>query len=182
MSDHLRVVCAKLGIKLVHAQPFHSWSKGKIERFFGTVQRDFEAALCLAPVASLAELNQRFWQWLEQEYHQRPHAGLNGESPAARFAARSQAIRTLPAAQDLEAMFLAAAKRRVRMDATVSLEGHLWEVATHLRGQLITLHYDPFTWKRVEVYNAQGQWIGPALRCNKQLNSSTYGPKEDYEF
>jgi transposase InsO family protein len=182
VSDHLKVVCAQLGIKLAHAQPYHSWSKGKIERFFGTVHRDFEAGLCLAPVGSLDELNQRFWRWLEERYHQRPHAGLNGESPAARFAARSQAVRLLPAAQDLEALFLAVTKRRVRMDATISLEGQLWEVPSHLRGQLLTLHYDPFTWKRVEIYNVQGQWLGRAQRCNKQINGSTYGPKADYEF
>jgi transposase InsO family protein len=37
-SQHLAVVCANLGIRLIHAKPYHSWSKGKIERFFSTVQ------------------------------------------------------------------------------------------------------------------------------------------------
>jgi putative transposase len=183
VSDHLKVVCAKLGIKLLHAQPYHAWSKGKIERFFGSVQRDFEAALCLAPVHSLPELNERFWQWLEREYHQHPHAGLQGESPAARFAARSQAVRTLPVGEDLDQLFLAAAQRRVRLDATISLEGQLWEVPTHLRGQLITVQYDPFTWQRVDVYDPQGRRIGRATRCNKQLNGTTYERKAvDNEF
>ena len=178
VSDHLKVVCANLGIGLLHAQPYHSWSKGKIERFFGTVQRDFEAGLCLSPVHSLEDLNQRFWRWLEESYHQRPHAGLAGESPAA----RSQAVRTLPAGKDVEGLFLALATRRVRMDATVSLEGELWEVPAHLRGQVISLYYDPFGWKRVDIYDPQGRLIGQARRCNKQLNSATFEPKEKYEF
>jgi len=175
VSDHLKVVCANLGIKLLHAQPYHSWSKGKIERFLGHVQSDFEAALCLAPVHSLEQLNERFWQWLEQAYHQRSHAGLNGENPATRFAARCQAVRPLAATLDVEGLFLAQTRRRVRMDATVSLEGQLWEVPVHLRGQMVVLCYDPFTWKRVDIQDAQGRLLGRAVRCNKQLNSQTGG-------
>ena len=183
VSDHLKVVCANLGIKLLHAQPYHSWSKGKIERFFGTVQRDFEAGLGLEPARTLEDLNQRFWKWLEESYHQRPHAGLEGESPAARFAARSQAVRVLRAHEDLEGLFLARAARRVRADATVSLEGRLWEVPVHLRGQTITLHYDPFGWKRVDIYGPNGRLAGAARRCDKQVNSVTcQARKDEYEF
>jgi transposase InsO family protein len=182
VSDHLKVVCANLGIKLLHAQPYHSWSKGKIERFLGTVQRDFEAGLALEPVRTLAELNQRFWRWLEESYHQRPHAGLNGQSPAARFAARSQAVRALAGLEDVEGLFLARATRRVRQDATLSLEGQLWEVPAHLRGQILTLRYDPFGWQRVDLYDPAGRRIGSARRCDKQVNSLTQRPQENYEF
>ena len=31
-NDHARVVCASLGIRLLHAKPYHAWSKGKAER------------------------------------------------------------------------------------------------------------------------------------------------------
>jgi len=40
--------------------------------------------------------------------------------------------------------------RRVRKDATISLGGALWEVATHLR-VVINVHFDPIQWTRVEV-------------------------------
>ena len=45
--SHLRAVCANLRIHLLHARPYAAWSKGKIERFFQTLQRDFEARLRL---------------------------------------------------------------------------------------------------------------------------------------
>ena len=37
-----------LGIRLLHAKPYHAWSKGKVERFTGTIQRDFELTLRLS--------------------------------------------------------------------------------------------------------------------------------------
>jgi transposase InsO family protein len=37
-SQHLAVVCAKLGIALIHARPYRPQGKGKIERWFKTVR------------------------------------------------------------------------------------------------------------------------------------------------
>ena len=53
---------------------------------------------------------------------------------------------------DVEALFLSRTHRRVRRDATLSLEGRIWEVPVALRGREIQVHYDPFNWKRVELY------------------------------
>lgn len=80
-SQHLGIVCANLGLRLLHCKPYHSWSKGKIERFFLTVQTQFQPTLLFEPVRSLDALNRRFWQWLETAYHQREHGALAGESP-----------------------------------------------------------------------------------------------------
>jgi transposase InsO family protein len=41
-SDHTRIICANLGIRLLHAKPYHAWSKGKVERLFRTIQQGFE--------------------------------------------------------------------------------------------------------------------------------------------
>ncbi|KIO65051.1 hypothetical protein B4166_2807 [Caldibacillus thermoamylovorans] len=30
---------------------------------------------------SLEELNERFWRWLEEDYHRRTHASLDGKTP-----------------------------------------------------------------------------------------------------
>jgi transposase InsO family protein len=43
------VVCANLKIKLIHARPSAAWSRGKIERFFRTVQDDFQSRLRTEP-------------------------------------------------------------------------------------------------------------------------------------
>ena len=181
VSRHLAVVCANLEIKLIHAKPYHAWSKGKQERFYSTVQQNFEQRLVFSPVHNLAELNQRFWRWLEEEYHQRPHSSLEGQSPSERFAQRSQGLRLLPANLDVEALFLAQTTRRVRQDATFSLEGILWEVPASLRGHTVDIHYDPFGWNRVEIYMRE-EFICKAHRCDKQRNAQTFKTEDLNDF
>ena len=168
-----------MGVRLLHAKPYAAWSKGKIERFFSTVQSDFEQRLVFAPAQSLTDLNQRFWHWLETEYHQREHGSLEGQSPAVRFQERSAHLRVLPADLDVAALFLNRVRRRVRRDATISLEGQIWEVPVALRGREIEVHYDPFAFRRVDLY-WEGQKVGQAHRCDKQLNARSF-PLENYE-
>jgi transposase InsO family protein len=178
-SSHLQIVCANLGVRLCHARPYAAWSKGKMERWFQTLQMDFEARLVIDPARSLEELNARLWRWIEAQYHQRPHSALGGQTPAERFAQRSLHLRTADSQTDWEALFLSRAARRVRLDATFSLEGQLWEAPTYLRGQLIQARFNPFDWKRVEIW-FDGKYAAAARRCDKQLNSKTYTDR-DYE-
>ena len=49
----------------------------------------------------------------------------------------------------------------------------------HLRGRLIEVRFDPFEWRRVEIWT-DNQFAGLARRCDKQLNSKTYTDR-DYE-
>ena len=178
-SHHLQVVCANLGVRLCHAKPYAAWSKGKIERWFRTLQMDFEARLIIEPAHSLEELNARLWRWIEAEYHQRPHSALEGQTPAERFAQRALKLRTADPHTDWEALFLSRAERRVRLDATFSLQGQLWEVPVHLRGQVIEVRFNPFDWQRVEIW-FRGQYVTAARHCDKQLNAKTYTDR-DYE-
>ena len=178
-SYHLQIVCANLGVRLCHARPFAAWSKGKQERWFRTLQMDFEARLVIDPVHNLEELNTRLWRWIESEYHQRVHSALEGQTPAQRFAQRAVNLRTADAQTDWEALFLSRAQRRVRLDATFSLEGQLWEAPVYLRGQLIQVRFDPFGWRRVEIW-WHDNYVGRAHRCDKQLNSKTYTDR-DYD-
>ena len=180
ISEHLRTVCANFGIRLIHAKPYAAWSKGKIERFFLTVQSDFEQRLVFAPVADLAELNKRFWRWLECEYNNRAHRALEGASPRQRFQDRGEGLRPIPAGMDVEGLFLLRTRRRVRRDATISIAGTLWEVPPACRGRVLDVHYDPFRWTRVELY-VEGRKVGDARRCDKNLNAHSFG-LENYDF
>lgn len=37
INNHTRIVCANLGIRLLHAKPYAAWSKGKVERCIHTI-------------------------------------------------------------------------------------------------------------------------------------------------
>lgn len=178
-SLHLGIVCANLGIRLLHAKPYHAWSKGKIERLFFTVQSQFLPTLAFEPANSIEEMNRRFWRWAETDYNQREHAALGAESPAQRFARLGPHLRLLEAQVDVDRLFLMRLERRVRKDATFSLAGTFWEVPAHLRGQLIRVHFDPIAYSRVEIWLGE-RYIGRARRCDKQRNSQLHS-SNDYD-
>ena len=175
INDHTRVICANLSIRLLHAKPYHAWSKGKIERFFYTVQRDFEASLRLPgqQAASLEELNARLADWLQTVYHVRRHEGID-MSPQERFARGSAQARPLDRHLDLERLFYAQELRRVRKDGTVRLNNDLYEVDLALRGLEVRLRFDPWSMARVEV-DYRGQSFGLARKVDRHLNSQFQG-------
>ncbi len=178
-SEHLRTVCANFGIQLIHAKPYAAWSKGKIERFFRTVQTDFEQRLVFEPAKNLEDLNLRFWRWLESEYHQRVHRSLNGQSPQTRFVERSKGLRSIPPQMDVDGLFLKRILRRVRRDATISIDGRMFEVPVSLRGRKVEVRFDPFAYNRIELYVDQ-RHVGNATELDKQLNAHTYN-RRDYD-
>jgi hypothetical protein len=69
--------------------------------------------------------------------------------------------------------------QRARLDATLSLEGGLWEVSIHLCECQVELHYDPFDWSRVEIWYRE-RFVALARCCDKHLNAKTYS-FHDYE-
>lgn len=178
-SRHVQTICAALGITLIHHKPYHAWSKGKIERWFLTVQHDFEQRLIFNPVCSIEGLNSRFWQWVNAEYHQRPHGALAGQPPGTRFAERAGQLRVIYDGMDLPGLFLARTTRRVRRDATISLAGKIFETPVALRGREVEVRYDPFAFARVEIW-LNNRFIANAKLCDKYLNSRTFD-KENYE-
>ena len=142
-SQHLALICAKLGIALIHARPHQPAGKGKIERFFRTVRGQLLSSLTPPDTASLEALNRRLWAYLEGEYHQSPHRGLDGRTPLEQWALSAGEVRYLDADVDLDDLFLFEAKRRVMNDRTLSLNGRLYEVDPLLVGQTVTVRYDP---------------------------------------
>jgi putative transposase len=142
-SQQLALVCAKLGIALIHARPYRPQGKGKIERWFKTVRAQLLTRLSAQDTGSLAALNRRLWAWVEGEYHHSPHRGLNGATPLQQWALSGEAVHFPEPGLDLEDLFLFEAQRSVQKDRTVSLNGVLYEVDAALIGEKVTLRFDP---------------------------------------
>jgi transposase InsO family protein len=142
-SQHLSLVCAKLGIALIHARPYHPQGKGKIERFFRTVRAQVLTRLSPEDTASLTAMNRRLAAWIEGEYHHTPHRGLAGLTPLEQWAQTGAGVRFPEPGLDLTDLFLFEAKRKVQKDRTVSLNGVVYEVDAALVGETVTLRFDP---------------------------------------
>lgn len=148
-SDTLHFACAGLGILLTHTGPYDPASKGKIERFFGTVKTRFYPLLKAQPATSLKELNHRFWQWLEEDYHRKPHSSLDGKTPLEVYLSQASQVRLIEDPAILDSLLLKREYRKVKHDGTFSLNGRLYEVPERFIGQRIEIRYDE---QKVFVY------------------------------
>jgi hypothetical protein len=169
-SQHLALVCAKLGIALIHARPYAPQGKGKMERWFRTVRMQLMPIIEAAAPLSLETMNRKLAAWVEGEYHHAPHRGLGGETPSDRWAARSEHVK-MPGSEVGEC-FLFDQKRRVARDRTVTLDGVAFEVDAALVGQSVTLRYDPArapNKRTIEVWH-QGKRIEIARRLDALSN------------
>ena len=142
-SRRLAIICAKLGIALIHATPYQPAGKGKVERYIRTCRQRFLPTLTDADRTSLDSLNRCLAAWVEGEYHHTPHRGLDRMTPLDKWAACSSRVDLIGHDVDLDDLFLKEASRRVNKDRTVSLDNRLYEVAVELVGRQVTLRFDP---------------------------------------
>jgi putative transposase len=169
--------CAKLGIRLTHSTPGRPQGRGKIERFFRTVNDQFlveigpaadtlavdgDASPVADPAAGLLQLNRLFTAWVEQVYHRAWHSET-GQTPLGRWATGwGEAVPAQPTAADLSEAFLWETARTVRKNATVSLHSNTYQVEDVLIGRKVELVFDPFDLTRIQV-RYQGQAMGVAV-------------------
>jgi putative transposase len=180
VNHHARTVCANLGIRLLHARPYHAWSKGKVERLIRTIQGDFEATLRLegGSVHSLCELNTALSRWIATTYHLRPH-GSTGMSPHERFKRAGHPLRMIEEPDKIAPLFYTRIERTVRKDGTVALGRKLFEVSLALRALKVELRYDPLLFESVEVWH-RGSFHGVARPADLHINSQTYNKTNNY--
>jgi transposase InsO family protein len=170
-SQQLALVCARLGVALIHARPYQPQGKGKMERWFRTARAQLLSRLAPADTDSLETLNRRLWAWVEGEYHLTPHRGLEDQTPLDRWAMSADQVRLPGPGLDLDALFLFEAKRRVQRDRTVSLNGTLFEADAALVGQVVTLRYDPGlpASRGIEIWH-EGRFVARATPLDAYAN------------
>jgi putative transposase len=147
----LRLLCARLGIHLVHSRPGDAPSKGKIERVWRTLRGQLIERLDLERVTTIDEFNLRLWTWVETEYHHQPHSSLSGRTPLEVWESDADKIRWVEDHQQLEQNFYGEVERFARNDSTVQWRGVFYEVPPYLRCQRVRLRYALLDSTRVSV-------------------------------
>jgi len=141
IATSLRLICADLGIHLLHAGVQDAEAKGVIERWHRTWREEVGDELPDTPLP-LAELNAKHWAWLGAEYHVRGH-DTTRRAPREHLLAEAQEIRSVPHSTDLDEVFLHREERVVRKDGTVRFRGGFLEVRADLGRKLVELRFDP---------------------------------------
>ena len=146
--------CAQLGIDVAHSKPYVSEGRGVIERFNRTVKEAFEVEVRLRPEPpTLDELNQFWWAWLDERYHQRVHSEID-EPPRERWLRlleTAQVRRADPALVD-ELLRLQAKRTVHAKTSAVEVCGVRFVVDTALRRRRVSVLYDPHDLSSVLVF------------------------------
>lgn len=168
-SQHLSLVCAKLGITLIHARAYHAAAKGKIERWFRTIRLQFLPMLTKKDMLSLATMNRALWIYIEIEYHRTRHRILS-ETPLDCWAKIGQRVRYPEPGVDLTDLFLFESKRKVQKDRTVSLHGMVYEIDASLVGETVILRYNPAEQGKIIEVCHNNQFIQEAKLVDTYAN------------
>lgn len=154
-SHHLARVLARLNVRLSHSKPGRPAGRGKIEKFFRYVDTSFlpeaMALINSGRLATLAELNELFWAWLEVAYNGKKHRAT-GQTPSERFALDPTPLVRIDPVR-LREIFLWEEARTVDKTGCFALHGNTYEVGSHLTRRRVLLRYDPYDLGRIEVWH-----------------------------
>ena len=140
-TQQLALICAGFGCSVVHARPYHAAGKGKQERFFRTVRTRFLSTID-AENTTLEDLNERYWRWLEEDYHRKKHSSL-GKTPLEFWMEQSDRIEHIGDPAVVDALFLLRITRKVRSNAALQVNNVIYETDYSLAGSRVEVRYEP---------------------------------------
>ena len=175
-AQALKRACYRLGVGLLHRAVGDPATGGIIERFFETVQSQFEAEVRAGDLLSIERLNEAFAAWLEVVYHRNPNSET-GQTPRQRYDQRLIAIRHA----DMEAVaesFLQQAERTVdKTFSDIRLENRFYKVDPKLRGDRLRVRYDlrgPV--EEILLYSLKDEYLGKGL-VHQREEGQDLGPE-----
>lgn len=150
-NDQLSMICASIGVTLIHAAPYSAKSKGKIERSFRTIKDNWINGVDWNDFDSLGTLNIAFNKFLNEKYTNNVHSALD-MTPRERYLKDKTKIKFIPS-EKLDAHFLHRVTRRVNNDSTIPLNKCIFEVPQKYIGQKINVRYSPTSLQEAYIFN-----------------------------
>ena len=149
-NKQLSLICATLGIELIHAKPYSPESKAKIERSFRTIKDGWMRCTDWNEFTNLEDVKRSLQTFLYNKYINQVHSSTN-ETPNARWH-NEYANVTFLDNTFIDESFLHKIERKVRNDRTVKIENQYYEVPFKYVGQTIELRYNPNNLDEIYVF------------------------------
>jgi putative transposase len=161
-SRHIEQVCAELKIQLIFSTVAQPRGRGRIERFFGTLNTSCLADLpgyiaSEGPPAkarlTLAEFEAALRHYILQTYHHAPHS-MTGEGPQARWSGGGFLPHMPMSLEQLDLLLLTVIRpRQVHRDGIrfQSLR-YIDPTLAAFVGEAVTIRYDPADIAEIRVY------------------------------
>ncbi len=183
LSHHVEQLTQELHVMLQPCAPHHPQQKGIVERFFGTlntrlwakqpgyvasntVERDPNAK----GILTLDELEERFWDFIDNEYHQEVHSQIH-ETPIEYWTKRCYAEPADP--RLLDVLLKEPTERTVFKDGIHHDTRIYWNAAfATIVGERVLVREEPLYRPpdEIEVFSLKKEWI-----CTAIATDSTQG-------
>lgn len=186
MSPESLDLCTHLGVKTVFATPYRPQAKAHIERWFGTVARQFspempgwcgaepeerpagfdEQKLCKqGKLLGLVEFAERFEQWILNEYIENEHGTIKQTPLAAHFNG-TKARPGWPDPRTLDILRCIKEKAKVYKEGIKRFNRLYWHNALDaLAGQEVIIRYDPSRIGEIHIFTVKGGFICTATNA-----------------
>ncbi len=150
-NKQLSLICASLGIELIHAKPYTPEAKAKIERSFRTIKDGWLRCTDWNNFVSLEDVRKSLSNFIYNDYINKVHSSTN-ETPNERWHNEFDKV-TFFDEKTIDEAFLHRINRKVRLDRTVKIENEYYEVPFKYVNQTIELRYDPNDKDIIYVFN-----------------------------
>ena len=171
-SHHLEQVAADLRIELTFSTVGRPQGRGKVERFFGTVNSELLPELpgylvvgqpANAPGLSLSDLDHALGAFITQTYNLRRHREI-GATPNAAWVAQGWLPRLPNSLEELDLLLLSVAKSRLVRRDGIHFQGlrYLDPTLAAYVGEAVTIRYDPETSPKFASSTATDFCVGPS--------------------
>ena len=169
VNDQLSLICGAIGTVLLHTKVRDGASKAKIERFWRTTKERWLYGLDMESVHSLKDFNTIFREYI-RSYNTTFHSGIEC-TPFDRYRASKDQVRPPRSREWLDQCFLNRITRKVRKDATVSIEKVSFDVPMQFIGHTVDIRFRPGEMDSAVICTEDGQF--PLRQTNKNENCRT---------
>ncbi len=166
----LEIICARLGIKLLHTHAYDPAAKGKVERSFKTIKEGWMYARDWNQYHTLEELEKDYGEYLYDEYINKEHRELKDTPNNVWHKGMEKKEQKRIEEEKLEEMFMHKETRKVSNDRIISFNNELYEVPYKYVGQEIEIRYYVGEIKEIWIYE-KGDRKEKCKRLNKKENS-----------
>ncbi len=162
-STHLGQAAAALRMRIVHSAVGRPQGRGKVERFFGTLNTELLSTLpgrlegaraAAKPSLTQPELDAVVGTWIMRTYHERAHS-QTGTAPIAAWRGNGWLPRMPDSLEDLDLLLVMVGKPRMIQRDGIRFQGLRYTSTTlaPFVGEWATIRYDPRDLAELRVFH-----------------------------
>jgi len=141
INHQTEFICDSIGAVLLHAPIRDGAAKGKIERMFRNIKEAWLYRIDISAIESIEDFNTELAEYI-RTYNLTKHSAT-GETPMNRYLSTRDRIKSPQSYEWLQECFLHRQRRKVRNDATVSIDKTYFDAPMQFIGQTVEVRYLP---------------------------------------